>query len=81
MAKTLEPHQERVVQEKRELFLAGNRKGVTVPLKELPSFMDGPIYPTIDRDERFRIMHQRYVMREYSDVLGYRIAAFGGSNG
>jgi hypothetical protein len=72
MAKTLEPHQERVVQEKREL---------DERLAKLTSFMDGPIYPTIDRDERFRIMHQRYVMREYSDVLGYRIAAFGGSNG
>jgi hypothetical protein len=67
---TLQPHQQRVVIEKQEL---------DEKLEKLLSFIDagnGPIFSKLVTEERQRLTMQARIMKEYSDVLADRIAAF-----
>ena len=67
-APKLEPHQERVVQEKKEL----DEKA-----KKLSDFIGlNPIFGNIEPAEQERLKEQCEVMWQYSEILGKRIAAF-----
>ena len=61
------PHQQRVVDEKNEL---------DEKLTKLEAFFSNPLWATLPSDEQARLSRQSEVMREYSDILGERIAAF-----
>ncbi len=61
------PHQERVVQEKKEL---------DEKIKKLDLFMNTDTYKALDREERDRLVSQQYHMVGYSRALMGRIAAF-----
>lgn len=61
------PHQERVVQEKREL---------DEKLSKLSAFLVSDLYHTLPAEERDRLTRQHNVMTQYSQILGERIAAF-----
>jgi hypothetical protein len=63
----MQPHQERVVTEKAEL---------DSKIEKLDTFIHGSIYAALDNDERIRLMRQFCHMKDYSNVLGERIAAF-----
>ena len=64
----LQPHQQRVVDEKTEL----DNKA-----KALSTFIgESPIFPTIDQAEQERLKEQCELMWQYSEILGARIAAF-----
>jgi hypothetical protein len=64
----MQPHQQRVVDEKIEL----DQKIVGLSV-----FMEKPaIFGTLPELERFRLFAQRRVMVEYSNILGERISAF-----
>lgn len=64
---TLQPHQQRVVDEKKEL---------DEKLNKLREFFGMPIYLKLDLDERNRLLDQSEVMGQYSQILSKRIAAF-----
>lgn len=61
------PHQERVVQEKKEL---------DERLDKLKAFFSSELYQKLDYDETVRLREQADVMKEYSDILLERIAHF-----
>jgi hypothetical protein len=61
------PHQERVVQEKKEL---------DEKLSKLSEFGVTPLFASLPADEQGRLNRQHSVMEEYSRILGERIAAF-----
>ncbi len=61
------PHQERVVEEKAQL---DDR------LAKLKAFCLTPIFDQLPSEEKSRLTEQEMHMRNYSDVLGRRIAAF-----
>lgn len=63
----MQPHQERVVIEKKEL---------DEKVEKLDAFIHGSVYSTIDRDEQMRLMRQFCHMKDYANVLGDRIAHF-----
>ena len=63
----MQPHQERVVAEKDEL---------DSKLKKLDMFIHGDVYSGLDEAERLRLMRQYRHMKDYSNVLGERIAEF-----
>ena len=64
----LNPHQQRVVDEKKEL---------DVKAVALSNFIGlSPIFETLDSVEQARLREQNEVMRQYSEILGARIAAF-----
>src|ERR1017187_471782 len=63
----MEVFQERVVAEKVEL---DDKR------EKLCTFMTGPIFAVLPEDERMRLAKQDILMKDYSDVLGERIAAF-----
>jgi hypothetical protein len=65
--KVLEPHQERVVEEKTSL---------EDKIDKLEAFIEGPIHSTLVEDEQKRLATQLHHMKEYAAVLGHRIAAF-----
>ena len=66
----LQPHQRRVVIEKEEL----DKKAT-----DLSNFIGtSPIFDTLDPAEQERLREQNDVMWQYSEILGARIAAFGG---
>lgn len=68
--KTMQPHQQRVVNEKAEL---------DSKLENLLTFIGagrGTIFSTLVTEERERLTTQARLMREYSDILADRIAAF-----
>lgn len=69
MSQQLAPHQQRVVDEKREL---------DEKLQKLTIFISSGAFATIVQDaaERGRLVCQEEIMRDYSAVLGERIAAF-----
>lgn len=67
--KTLEPHQQRVIDEKTAL---------DENLEKLCLFCYGRTFETLPLLERERLNVQRHLMCQYSAVLGARIAAFGG---
>lgn len=67
-ASSLQPHQQRVVDEKAEL---------DTKAKALSEFIgENPIFATIDVAEQERLKEQCEVMWQYSEILGARIAAF-----
>lgn len=64
----LQPHQQRVVDEKAELDTKATA---------LSKFIgENPIFATIDAAEQERLREQCEVMWQYSEILGARIAAF-----
>ncbi len=63
----MQPHQERVVTEKKEL---------DEKLEKLKTFLNGKTFQTLPEDEQSRLRIQSNLMRQYSDILGERIAAF-----
>jgi hypothetical protein len=63
----LQPHQQRVVNEKQEL---------DKNLDKLTAFINSNNFTTVDQDERRRLVKQESIMREYSDVSAERIEAF-----
>lgn len=63
----LAPHQERVVEEQREL---GEK------LEKLTAFIQSETFNKVDRPEQFRLIRQQSAMRTYHEILGQRIAAF-----
>jgi hypothetical protein len=63
----MEVFQERVIAEKVEL---DDKR------KKLCTFMTGSIFTALPEDERMRLAKQDILMKDYSDVLGERIAAF-----
>jgi hypothetical protein len=63
----MQPHQERVVQEKKEL---------DEKLAKLASFGTTPLFDSLPADEQGRLNRQFSVMEEYSHILEERIAAF-----
>lgn len=67
MSKTLQPHQQRVVDEKSEL---------DGKIERLAKFIKGTVYPTTDLDEQDRLARQLRAMYGYSEILGERIKNF-----
>lgn len=66
---TLQPHQQRVIQEKTEL---------DERYRKLYDFIHGDnFFRVCDEPERERMIRQLNAMLAYSEVLGERIAAFG----
>ena len=67
--KTLAPHQQRVVQEKEEL---------DEKLSKLSAFIDSPNFTVTVKDENeiARLVYQEEIMKDYSEILAERIAAF-----
>lgn len=67
---TLQPHQQRVVDEKNEL---------DEKLTKLRAFCSqvGGIFDSLPTEEKQRLTEQEGHMAAYSDVLGRRISAFG----
>jgi hypothetical protein len=67
--KTLAPHQQRVVQEKEEL---------DEKLSKLSAFIDSPNFTITVKDENeiARLVCQEEIMKDYSEILAERIAAF-----
>jgi hypothetical protein len=63
----MQPHQQRVVDEKTEL---------DERLMKLIAFFDNPIFAGLPADEQDRLKRQKEHMAGYSDVLGERIADF-----
>ena len=61
------PHQQRVVDEKKEL---------DDKLTKLIQFFDNALFQSISSDEQERLRRQSDIMTQYSVVLGERIAAF-----
>jgi hypothetical protein len=65
---TLEPHQQRVVDERADL---------DAKIKKLADFIRfSPIFKELPGDEQGRLYRQHTAMRAYSGVLGERIEAF-----
>lgn len=67
--KTLASHQQRVVQEKEEL---------DEKLSKLSAFIDSPNFTITVKDENeiARLVCQEEIMKDYSEILAERIAAF-----
>lgn len=63
----LQPHQQRVAEEKVDL---------DIKINKLDIFIHGPIYPTLEQTERLRLTRQFVYMKEYSNILTERITAF-----
>lgn len=63
----MQPHQERVVVEKKEL---------DEKLEKLKTFLAGDTFKQIHPDEQARLTRQADIMQQYSSTLGDRIAAF-----
>lgn len=69
MKLALEPHEQRVVDEKNELDMKLDRLNHYIT-SERSSFS------TLDAAEQDRLKQQAAIMATYSDILGERIAAF-----
>ena len=68
VASTVPPHQQRVLDEKQDLDLR---------IARLDEFMRrNPTFTTLDAPERDRLEIQLDLMRDYSGILGERIANF-----
>jgi len=63
----MQPHQERVIAEKKELDDKREKLG---------AFIEGTIYSGLPEAERNRLTQQAIAMKAYSTILGERIAAF-----
>ena len=62
-----QPHQQRVVEEKKEL---------DIKLGKLTEFLKGDLFKTIPAPEQVRLTCQRKCMEDYSAILADRIAHF-----
>ncbi len=64
----MQPHQQRVVDEKSEL---------DTKIEALQKFIAGsPIFTGLPEEEKERLVRQESCMSEYSSILAERIAAF-----
>ena len=63
----LQPHQQRVIDEKAEL---------DAKINKLREFIVGYLFITLPAAERQRLKMQLEVMKKYSDILDMRIKAF-----
>lgn len=63
----MEPYQERVVEEKKEL---------DVKLRALDDFLESETFDGLDNAQQYLLRKQSQHMESYSHVLGERIAAF-----
>jgi hypothetical protein len=63
----MQPHQQRVVDEKTEL---------DEKLSKLESFFETNIFKSIPEQEQLRLKRQAIIMAAYSDILQERITAF-----
>jgi len=63
----MEPYQERVIAEKKEL---------DEKIVKLYQFIKGRFYPTLAIGERTRLVKQHRIMQAYSEVLDERIQAW-----
>lgn len=63
----MQPHQQRVIDEKCEL---------SARLSKLTPFFDTPIFAALPEEEKQRLERQEEAMKAYSDILTERIAAF-----
>jgi len=63
----MKPHEERVVEEKKDL---------DGKIARLKTFVGSETFATLDEDEQDRLEEQLVVMHDYSRILGERIAAF-----
>jgi hypothetical protein len=64
----MQPHQQRVVDEKAEL---------DEKLEKLEKFIhENDLFQKLPSDEQERMCRQQNAMKQYSEVLGERIAAF-----
>lgn len=64
----MQPHQQRVVDEKTEL---------DIKLEKLEQFiLSNSLFQKLSTDEQIRMCRQQNAMKSYSEVLGERIAAF-----
>ena len=63
----MQPHQQRVVDEKAEL---------SDKLDKLETFVGGAIYNSLPPDEQARLTRQKLIMELYEQVLSERISAF-----
>ena len=63
----MQPHQQRVVEEAAEL---------KTKIEKLTAFINGEVFKSIDSGEQQLLALQLEVMREYVQILGYRIAKF-----
>ncbi len=67
----MQAHQLRVAQEKTEL---------DTKIQSLSSFTKLDLFKTgVAEDEKLRMLRQLAIMQAYSQILGERIAAFGGA--
>lgn len=64
---TWQPHQERVIQEKKDL---------DEKIEKLGAFFPTELCQSLPFNERSRLSRQITVMKEYSSILGERIADF-----
>jgi hypothetical protein len=64
----MQPHQERVIAERREL---------ADKIDKLGAFIAGPVCEKIDAAEAERLALQHKIMQQYADILDRRIEAFG----
>jgi len=63
----MEPHQERVVEEKKEL---------DAKLRKLDEFMETAFFEELDDTEKYLLRKQAQYMQSYSDTLRDRIELF-----
>ena len=63
----MQPHQQRVVEEKTEL---------DEKIRKLGSFLTTSMFKDLPGDEQTRLSSQWGIMMSYSRILGERIAAF-----
>lgn len=66
--KTYLPHQQRVIEEKRELDAKATALSNFIGLNKT--------FETLDATEKERLREQCEIMWKYSEILGARIAAF-----
>jgi len=78
----MQPHQQRVVDEKSELDkkakdLVDEKSELDKKAKELSEFIRlSPLFETLPDDEQERMKDQNDIMWRYSGILGARIEAF-----
>ena len=63
----IQPHQQRVIDEKAEL---------DGRIAKLAAFVESPVFLSVRQDEQERLKDQIDVMRIYSEILAARIRAF-----
>lgn len=66
--KSIQPHQQRVIDEKTELDKKATALSIFISVN--------PIFNTIDPDEQELLKLQNDVMWQYSEILAQRIAKF-----